>query len=376
MKAKNGILILSQTYPPDIGGVETHLSDLTAALENQDRWRVWILSYKPIVTDVTGYRRREQRGPVTIRRFWWFGGNIFRKLEPYPPLMVLYIVPYLLLRSFVYMLPRCRRIDVIHVHGINCALIGIILGTIFRKRIVFQSHALYSFHPQSAFARVTAAILKRMDAILTLCRASRDELAAIGVPSEKMSVYRYWIDLTNFSADKRPVNPQFTAFFAGRLIGIKGEDVVIELAKRFPKARFKIAGGGPEQQRVIDAARQLPNLDYLGLIPNDKLPEYYRAADIQIVPSQYAEGFGRVICEALACGTPVLASNIGGIPDAMDNTVGILCELSVDSFAAALQKLLDEPDTYAKLQANCRPFAERQFSASNAEMIFNAYGLN
>jgi glycosyltransferase involved in cell wall biosynthesis len=378
-----GVLVLSQTYPPDVGGVETHLEDLTEAFKSQHpEWRVWIVTYKPIVTEVTSYQPREQHGNLTIRRFWWLGGNLFRKLEKAPVLMVLYIVPYFMVRLFFYMALNMRRVDVIHVHGINMAMVGVFFGKLFNKRVVFQSHALYSFAPGSAFAKVTAFLLKRMDAVLTLCHASKDEFVKLGVPAEKINVYRYWIDLQRFNNKEgrvrrlpdhgEPLSP-FTAFFVGRLMGIKGEDVVIELARQFPHIQFKIAGGGPNQQRVADAAQRLDNLEYVGLVPNSQLHAYYQAADVVLVPSQYPEGFGRVICEALACGTPVVASNIGGIPDAMDNTVGVLCELPVESFAAALQRMSTDQAWYQALKNNTRPYAERQFSSANAEMIFLQY---
>jgi glycosyltransferase involved in cell wall biosynthesis len=390
-----GVLVLSQTYPPDVGGVETHLEDLTEAFKLQHPdWRVWIATYKPIVTEVKSYLPREQHGNLTIRRFWWIGGNLFRKLEKAPALMVLYIVPYFMVRLFFYMVLNMRKVEVIHVHGINMAMVGLIFGKLFHKRLVFQSHALYSFVPGSAFAKVTAFLLKRMDAVLTLCHASKDEFVKLGVPADKISVYRYWIDLARFNTvscanqqisqsqysnipifqhSNGAIPKPFTAFFVGRLMGIKGEDVVIELARRYPHVHFRIAGGGPNQQRVADAAQGLDNLEFVGLVPNSQLHVYYQAADVVLVPSQYPEGFGRVICEALACGTPVLASNIGGIPDAMDDTVGVLCELSVDSFAAALQRMITDQAWYKMLKNNTRPYAERQFSSANAEMIFDNY---
>jgi hypothetical protein len=102
---EKGVLILPQTYPPDMGGVETHLADLTQVLEQKPGWRAWIVAYKPIVTRVEHYLPREVRGAVTIRRFWWIGGNLFRVLEPYPVLMALYIIPYFFVRLFFYMLP-------------------------------------------------------------------------------------------------------------------------------------------------------------------------------------------------------------------------------------------------------------------------------
>lgn len=370
---EKGVLILPQTYPPDMGGVETHLADLTQVLAYKPGWRTWIVAYKPIVTRVDHYLPREVRGAVTIRRFWWIGGNLFRVLEPYPALMALYIIPYFFVRLFIYMLPKMHKVDVIHVHGINMTVVGLLMGALFRKRVVFQSHALYIFKPGSLFARVVAFLLNHVDAKLALCEASKKELVEIGVDAKTIAVYRYWIDLARFTPIERPANTRFSAFFIGRLIGIKGEDIVIELARRFPQVDFTIAGGGPNQRMVEAAAQELPNLRFLGLVPNDQTRDHYRAADVVLVPSQYAEGFGRVICEALACGTPVIATRAGGIPDAMDETVGVLCTMTFESYAAALARMINEPTWYASLKNATRAYAERQFSARNAEMIFNHY---
>jgi glycosyltransferase involved in cell wall biosynthesis len=401
-----GVLVLPQTYPPDVGGVETHLSDLTAILERRDDFRTWILCYKPIVTKVAGYLPREERGAVSIRRFWWFGGNLFRRLEPWPVLLFLYITPYFLLRACGFMLANGRQIDVIHAHGFNMGFVAMVLAALFRKRVVFQSHALYSFREGALFTRVAAFVLRRMDRILALCGASREELMLLGISADKITIYRYWIDLERFtdagrdasrarlgwvsnhqppipnpqSAIRNPQsainNPQstgFVAFFVGRLIGIKGEGIVIGLAERFPRVTFVVAGDGPNRPVVEAAAGRLGNLRYLGLIPNTELPDYYRSADVVLVPSQYPEGFGRVICEALACGTPVIASAFGGIPDAMDDTVGVLCDGSVAAFEEALKRFLHDAAFYEAMRCRARAYACERFGPGNAEVILAAY---
>jgi glycosyltransferase involved in cell wall biosynthesis len=386
------VLVLPQTYPPDVGGVETHLADLTAILERRDDFRTWILCYKPIVTKVAGYLPREQRGAVSIRRYWWFGGNLFRRLEPWPALLFLYITPYFLFRSFWFMLAHSRRIDVIHAHGFNMGFVAMVLAALFRKKVVFQSHALYSFREGALFTRVAAFVLRRMDRLLALCAASKVEMTRLGVTPEKIVIYRAWIDLKRFNdasreasrarlgwgADRQSAisNQQstgFVAFFVGRLIGIKGEGIVIGLAERFPRVTFVVAGDGPNRPVVEAAARRLGNLRYLGLIPNTELPDYYRASDVALVPSQYPEGFGRVICEALACGTPVIASAFGGIPDAMDDTVGVLCDGSVAAFEEALKRFLHDAAFYEAMLCRARAYACERFGPGNAEVILAAY---
>jgi glycosyltransferase involved in cell wall biosynthesis len=368
-----GILLLPQTCPPDVGGVETHVLDLIAALKNHSDYRTWIVAYKPIVTNIKTYLPVEVQGNVTIRRFWWIGGNLFRKLEFCPPLVFLYIVPYFMLRLFFYILPRIHQIDVIHTNGLNMAVVGLVFGRIFRKRVIFQSHALYSFQTGTVFAKVASFVIRRMDAVVTLCNASRDEFIKIGVPPDKITVYRYWVDLRRFSDQGRKANNVFTALFAGRLMKIKGEGIVIDLARHFPQINFKIAGCGPNEDAVVNATKELRNLEFLGLVDNTRLNEYYRSADVGLVPSLYPEGVPRVTCEMISCGTPVIATAMGGIPHSVDNTVGILCTPSFESIAAALQRMIDDPAWYRSIQVNCRPYAEQKFSDRNADVIFNAY---
>lgn len=377
--ARRRILILTPTFAPDVGGVETHLSDLVAALSK--RHQVTVLTHKPIVTSGIGrYLPREVGPSFEIRRYWWFGGNLFRRLEAFPPLLFLYMTPYLALRAFLFLLARSRDIDLLHVHGLNSAFAGLLLGRLFRKPVVMQTHALYAFRPGSPFARFAAFVLRRMGRILTLCEASTRELVSIGVPPGLISPYRYWIDLARFSAPPKAKAKKllgwedaFTCFFVARLMRMKGTEVVTALARRFPRIRFIVAGSGPDGDELAREAAKLPNLRLLGLVPNLELHRYFAAADLALVPSLYPEGFGRVICESLACGTPVIASRLGGIPDAMDESVGRLCAPEAAAFGSALALLLRDKRLYERLRRAARPFAMKRFSASNAEAMEAAY---
>jgi len=377
--AHRRILILTPTFAPDVGGVETHLSDLVRALS--ERHEVTVLTHRPIVTPgITRYQARESGPSWEIRRYWWFGGNLFRRLEAFPLLLFLYMTPYLTFRAFLFLLAHHRRIDLLHVHGLNTAFAGLLLGRLFRKPVVMQTHALYAFRPGSAFARAAAAVLRRMGRVITLCEASTAELRSIGVPPGLIAPYRYWIDLSRFSAPAKPMakkrlgwEPAFTCFFVARLMGIKGTGVVCALAKKFPKISFVVAGAGPDGDWMEREAEKLPNLRVLGLVPNLELHRYFAAADLTLVPSLYPEGFGRVICESLACGTPVIASRLGGIPDAMDETVGRLCAPREDAFAKALASLLKDRRLYERLRRAARPFALKRFSAANVRAMEEAY---
>lgn len=376
--SKKGVYIISFTYPPDVGGVETHLENLVEELRKEHA--VYVSTYKPIVTDIKEYQKKETKENLVVHRYWWFGGNLFRKLESSPLLLFLYITPYLLLRSFLFLFWNSKKVDVIHVHGLNSAFIGVILSRMFRKRVVMQTHALYSFQRTSLMARVARWVLNKMDAIVTLCTASKQELLDIGVSPALVHDYRYWIDLDRFAdRDKAEAKAHlgwenaFTILFVGRLIDIKGADIVVRLAESVPDVQFVIIGDGPDKENVIHKAQTRKNLRYEGLVPNKDLGVYYNAADVAIVPSQYPEGFGRVICESLASGTPVIASNVGGIPDAMDETVGILCEREYHAYEDAVTTLSRDRRRYRAMRKKARAYAEEHFACKNSGQITKHY---
>ena len=82
---KPGVLILTPFYEPNVGGVETHLKDLTDYLKKTDRYRVYVLTYQPLTTKAKGaYSEGGKDDNVKIIRIPWIGFNLFHKLEPYP----------------------------------------------------------------------------------------------------------------------------------------------------------------------------------------------------------------------------------------------------------------------------------------------------
>jgi glycosyltransferase involved in cell wall biosynthesis len=141
----------------------------------------------------------------------------------------------------------------------------------------------------------------------------------LGVAADRVRVLRNGVDLEQFRprARERQRGSGPTLLSVGHLVGSKGHDLVVRALARLPAYRLIIAGDGPERSRYEGLARQLGVADrvtFLGSVPHRDLAEVYSAADALVLASA-REGWPNVILEALACGTPVIGSRVGGIPE-------------------------------------------------------------
>jgi glycosyltransferase involved in cell wall biosynthesis len=92
-----------------------------------------------------------------------------------------------------------------------------------------------------------------------------------------------------------------------------------------------------------------------------------------IVPSIHDEGFPRVIVEAISCGTPVVASNKGSIPEAVNDAIGVICEPNLVNFVDKINALLENRELLKSLAGRCREFALKHYGKRNADKIEEAY---
>ncbi|PHR83632.1 MAG: group 1 family glycosyl transferase [Colwellia sp.] len=240
------------------------------------------------------------------------------------------------------------------------------LSKLFSCRFFFKVHGsdinLHGKIPARAQQIVKAA--KRASGILSVSKALADEMVAMGIETDKISVIYNGVDHQKFGIQtKAPLNGDYL-LYVGNLKRDKG---VIELIKGFanihdnyPELNLVYAGSGVEKKCLLELSKALNIADkvqLLGSVEHHKLPALITHAKALVLPS-YNEGVPNVVLEAMACGTPILATKVGGIPEVVDEKIcGRLiqprCEMAV---ANGLTYLLDQNWNKDKIKAHSKKF--------------------
>lgn len=209
------------------------------------------------------------------------------------------------------------------------------------------------------------AVIEQSAAMITVCAALKEPLLDLGAPADKVTVLRNGVDLTVFTPGDREVSRKSLGVdgtviaSVGLLIERKGHNLIIEALEALPEVTLLIAGDGPMKKALQSLATKHGvdgRVKFLGNLAHDKLVEVYRAADALVLASS-REGWANVLLEAMACGTPVAATNIWGTPEVVaDEVAGLLVpERTSQSIAQTLKSLLSNlPD-----RQKTRAYAER-----------------
>lgn len=156
--------------------------------------------------------------------------------------------------------------------------------------------------------------------IITVCEALRQAIIDLGVDGSKITTMRNGVDLEAFRpVDRAAARDRFgvsgrVIASVGHLIERKGHNFVIEALEQHPGITLLIAGDGPEEAALKALAQRLGvdgRVHFLGRRPHDDLPHIYSAADAMVLASS-REGWANVLLESMACGTPVVATDIWG----------------------------------------------------------------
>jgi teichuronic acid biosynthesis glycosyltransferase TuaC len=304
-----------------------------------------------------------------------FGLQVMHPRYPLLPKVGMTLAPFLLAQA---MKPVLRRIieqgydfDAIDAHyfypdGVAAAL----LGRHFNKPVVITARGSdITLLPQHRLPRkMIQWAAKRAAGIITVCEALKTELVTLGVAAERIVPLRNGVDLNLFhpvdcdardALRKKLQLHQFTLLSVGHLVPVKAHELIIGALPLLKDVNLMLAGSGPELPRLQALAEQLQVADrvrFLGALPQTELPDYYNAADALVLSSS-REGWANVLLEAMACGTPVVASNVWGTPEVVASPdAGVLMQQrSPAGVAAGVRALQANPPD----RAATRRYAER-----------------
>lgn len=164
---------------------------------------------------------------------------------------------------------------------------------------------------------------KRATAMITVCEALRKSMMDLGIDGQRITTLRNGVDLERFRPVDRTAQREalglkvFTLLSVGYLIPRKGHDLIIQALPMLPDVRLLIAGDGPELANLTQLAKRLGvdgRVTFLGSLPQTELRNYYGAVDALVLASS-REGWANVLLESMACGTPVVASDVWGTPE-------------------------------------------------------------
>ena len=254
--------------------------------------------------------------------------------------------------------------------------------------VTFTFHGPWALESQQEGASQMAVNLKhwverqvfqRCDRFIVLSKAFGKILhEQYAIPWEQIHIIPGGVDTQHFQANLTRQQAReklgwsrdrFILFTPRRLVHRMGLDklltAVAEVRQSYPDIWLAIAGKGPLKD---DLARQISELELrqhaqlLGFVPDADLPIAYQAADVTIMPSQSLEGFGLVLVESLACGTPAVCTPIGGMPDVIGNLSPqlITADREASTIAQMLKDILAVQVPLPTREA-CRDYAKQHF---------------
>ncbi|MFE8072892.1 glycosyltransferase family 4 protein [Marinobacteraceae bacterium S3BR75-40.1] len=357
--------MLTNEFPPSIGGVQTHVDELSRALVALGHEVHVITRWKDKATAKLENRDGVQVHRIPLAKSHWFYDRQLRRQ--------------------IRKLHREGPVDILHVHGMRplkaCGGLGI--------PVVFTNHT-------SSFLRRVKQTQKVRDKMLSQLRVAQLILA----PSEELAdatrecgytgpvtFIANGVDVEKFSPGNSGLRKRldipadaFVVALARRLYEKNGVLFLAEAVAKLnhPRLHLVVAGAGSDREafeKIVGEGGVAGRTHMLGGVANAEMPELYRGCDVSVLPS-LLEATSIAGLEAMACGLPLIGTNVGGIPAILRNgDNGLLVEpRSPQQLADALGTLISDPERCRQMGQRSRERAVEEFSWNSiAQKTLEAY---
>jgi phosphatidyl-myo-inositol dimannoside synthase len=339
------ILFLTHNFPPKLGGIESVVEHVHAALSEIGEVTVLAQAAPDCHGDPPNVLRPSRPGLLRYLASAWLTGRRLMKESGF---------------------------DVVLSGSALTALPAVRLARRGRARSAVMAHGLDVVHRSFIYQRALRHALRRADRVFANSAAVRTEAVARGARPGQTRIIHPGCDAGRFECGdvdafraRWGLKAGGVILSAGRLVERKGVGWFVReclplIVERVPDAALLVAGGEPEgalvhrggeQSAILEAAAAAGMADRVivtGRLSDDEMTAAFRAADMFVLPAVSLrgdmEGFGIVLLEAAAAGLPVVASSLGGIPDAVaDGVTGVLVPPhEPGTMAAVIADMLDD----------------------------------
>ena len=346
-------------FPPHIGGVGVHIHSLSKELIRQGH-EVYVITYPhKDIRDIDGIHVIGTKGVnIPGLRGLFFAINAKKELKE---------------------LIEREDIDIIHGHYLFPAgWASVKAGKSTNTKTYVTSHGsdMFELYKKQAYTRpLIRKVLKDADVVLAVSNALKDEIIKTKIPNIEKKVRLHWnsVDINKFKTTKeneskfrKELVHEFNIaadkpiiLFVGNIIKRKNVDLLLEAKKQMnTKANLVVVGDGPLLEQLKTKAEKeyfdgnLDNVYFTG--SRTDVEDIIPSCDLLVLPS-FTESFGLVLIEALACGKPVIGSNVGGIKEIITEDVGLLIDPNDSKdLANAIDRILTDNDLMEKFKSNAR----------------------
>ena len=354
------VLVFTNLYPnalePDFG---IFIRNRTIALRQQDKVDIKVVAPVPWFPPVNISARWYRFSQIPLRETI-DGIEVFHPRYLVTPKVGMSLYGYSMFLGVRRLIGRMREnfaFDLIDAHFLYPdGFAACLLGRHLNCPVVLTARGsdVTSYLQMPRIRTLVARSLQQADRLIAVSNSLRDQMVAHGAMPEKIAVIPNGIDPSLFfrkdaARARRQLGLREDAkiiLTVCSLVELKGVDLLIEAVARLRAdsswpVRLVVIGKGPEEDRLRMLIKRLALEDcvrLVGSVANRELVDWYNAADLFFLGSS-REGWPNVVCEALACGTPVVATAVNGIPEILDSEeLGIMVERTPEAFVRGIEQ--------------------------------------
>ena len=335
-------------FPPHVGGVGVHIHTLSKKLVDEGH-EVYVITYPhKDIKDIDGIHVIGTKGlNIPGVRGLMFKKNAKKALEE---------------------LIEKEDIDIIHGHYLFPAgAAAVEVGKEHHIKTYVTAHGsdMFELYKTQPFMRSTIKnVLKDADGVFAVSNALRHEIIATGVNGianktkiswNAVDIDKFCINEDNKFKKENKLEDKPIVLFVGNLIKRKNVDSLLE-AKKIAHSDYYlvIVGDGPQFKKLTKKVEDDNIRDVIFTGSRNDVEEIIPSCDVLVLPS-FSESFGLVLIEALACGKPVIGSDVGGITEIINENVGLLVDPNkIPSIAGAIDEIINDDDLRHVFSMNAR----------------------